>query len=333
MTQNLLEQLRNYTTVVADTGDFEAMEKFRPTDATTNPSLITTASQMPQYQEIVDGVLKEARNDKGESATDQDVANLAFQRLAVAFGKRILEIVPGRVSTEVDARMSYDTEATIKQAHSIIAQYDAAGVGRKHVLIKIASTWEGIRAAEVLEKEGIHCNLTLLFGMHQAIACAEAGVTLISPFVGRILDWYKKDTGKDYHGADDPGVQSVTKIYNYYKRFGYKTQVMGASFRNIGEITELAGSDLLTISPQLLAELESTQADLPRKLDPEAAKSLSIEKIPMDEATFVRMHAEDRMAHDKLKEGIEGFSAALVKLETLLAKRLAELESRTPAAV
>jgi transaldolase len=333
MAQNLLEQLRKYTTVVADTGDFEAMEKFRPTDATTNPSLITTASQMPQYQEIVDGVLKEARNDKGESATDQDVANLAFQRLAVAFGKRILEIVPGRVSTEVDARMSYDTEATIKQAHSIIAQYDAAGVGRKHVLIKIASTWEGIRAAEVLEKEGIHCNLTLLFGLHQAIACAEAGVTLISPFVGRILDWYKKDTGKDYHGADDPGVQSVTKIYNYYKRFGYKTQVMGASFRNIGEITELAGSDLLTISPQLLAELESTQADLPRKLDPEAAKSLSIEKIPMDEATFVRMHAEDRMAHDKLKEGIEGFSAALVKLETLLANRLAELESRTPAAV
>jgi transaldolase len=333
MPQNLLEQLRNYTTVVADTGDIEAMEKFRPTDATTNPSLITTAAQMPQYQEIVDSVLKGARNDKGESASDKDVANLAFQRLAIAFGRKILAIVPGRVSTEVDARLSYDTQATIEQAHSIIKQYDDAGIGRDHVLIKIASTWEGIRAAEVLEKEGIHCNLTLLFGMHQAVACAEAKVTLVSPFVGRILDWYKKDTGKDYQGADDPGVQSVTTIYNYFKKFGYKTQVMGASFRNMGEIKELAGCDLLTISPQLLAELESTQADLPRKLDPEAAKSLPIEKIPMDEATFERMHAEDRMAHDKLKEGIEGFSAALVKLETLLANRLAQLESRTPATV
>ncbi len=201
------------------------------------------------------------------------------------------------------------------------------------MLIKIASTWAGIRAAEVLEKEGIHCNLTLLFGIHQAIACAEAGVTLVSPFVGRILDWYKKSTGKDYQGADDPGVQSVTRIYNYYKKFDYKTQVMGASFRNIGEIKELAGCDLLTISPQLLAELESTQADLPRKLDPQKAKSLPIEKIPMDEATFERMHAEDHMAHDKLKEGIEGFSAALVNLEKLLANRLAELESRTPTAV
>jgi transaldolase len=325
--------LRNYTTVVADTGDIEAMEKFRPTDATTNPSLITTAAQMPQYQEIVDSVLKGARNDKGESASDKDVANLAFQRLAIAFGRKILAIVPGRVSTEVDARLSYDTEATIEQAHSIIKQYDDAGIGRDHVLIKIASTWEGIRAAEVLEKEGIHCNLTLLFGMHQAVACAEAKVTLVSPFVGRILDWYKKDTGKDYQSADDPGVQSVTTIYNYFKKFGYKTQVMGASFRNIGEIKELAGCDLLTISPQLLAELESTQADLPRKLDPEAAKSLSIDKIPMGETIFERMHAEDRMAHDKLKEGIEGFSAALVKLETLLANRLAQLESRTPATV
>ncbi len=333
MPQNLLEQLRKYTVVVADTGDIEAMEKFRPTDATTNPSLITAASQMPQYQPIVDGVLVEARKELGESASDKDVANLAFQRLAVAFGKKILAIVPGRVSTEVDARLSYDTEATIAQARSIIAQYDQAGVGRDHVLIKIASTWAGIRAAEVLEKEGIHCNLTLLFGVHQAIACAEAGVTLISPFVGRILDWYKKDTGKDYQGAEDPGVQSVTKIYNYYKKFGYKTQVMGASFRNIGEIKELAGSDLLTISPQLLAELESTEGELPRKLDPEAAKSLSIEKVTIDQATFERMHEADRMAHDKLKEGIEGFSAALVKLETLLANRLAALESRTAAAV
>jgi transaldolase len=333
MPQNLLEQLRSYTTVVADTGDIQAMEKFKPTDATTNPSLITAAAQMPQYQPIVDGVLKDARNELGESATEQAVANLAFQRLAVAFGKKILAIVPGRVSTEVDARLSYDTAKTIDMARSIIAQYDAAGVGRQHVLIKIASTWEGIRAAEVLEKENIHCNLTLLFGIHQAIAAAEAGVTLVSPFVGRILDWYKKDTGKDFHGADDPGVQSVTKIYNYYKKFGYKTQVMGASFRNIGEITELAGCDLLTISPQLLGELESTTAELPRKLDPAKAKDLSIEKITIDKATFDKMHAADRMANDKLKEGIEGFSAALVKLETLLANRLAELEQRQPAAV
>ncbi len=333
MPQNLLDQLRNYTTVVADTGDFAAMEKFRPTDATTNPSLITMAAQMPQYQPLVDEVLKQARDEKGESASDKDVANLAFQRLAIAFGRKILAIVPGRVSTEVDARLSYDTQKTIDQAHSIIQQYDAAGIDRKHILIKIASTWPGIRAAEVLEKEGIHCNLTLLFGMHQAVACAEAGVTLISPFVGRILDWYKKDTGKDYKGADDPGVQSVTRIYSYFKKFGYKTQVMGASFRNIGEITELAGCDLLTISPQLLAELEATQSELPRKLDPEKAKTENIEKIPMDEAVFERMHAADRMAHDKLKEGIEGFSSALVNLENLLAKRLAELEQRTPAAV
>ena len=333
MPQNLLEQLRQYTTVVADTGDIEAMEKFRPQDATTNPSLITAAAQMPHYQPIVDSVLVEARKELGEGATDQAVANLAFQRLAIAFGKKILAIVPGRVSTEVDARLSFDTDATIAQARAIIAQYDHAGIGRDRILIKIASTWEGIRAAEVLEKEGIHCNLTLLFGLHQAVAAADAGVTLVSPFVGRILDWYKKDTGKDYHGADDPGVQSVTKVYNYYKKFGYKTQVMGASFRNIGEIEELAGSDLLTISPQLLAELEATEADLPRKLDPEAAKTEVIMKIEVDKATFDAMHAADRMATDKLKEGIEGFSAALVKLETLLAKRLAELEARTPATV
>jgi transaldolase len=330
---NLLEQLRKFTVVVADTGDMEAMEKFHPQDATTNPSLITTVAQLPQYQPIVDGVLKDARNDLGESATDQAVANLAFQRLAIAFGKKILTIVPGRVSTEVDARLSYDTEASVKQARSIIAQYDAAGIGRDRVLVKLASTWEGFRAAEVLEKENIHCNMTLLFGIHQAIAAADAAVTLISPFVGRILDWYKKDTGKDYQGADDPGVQSVTRIYNYFKKFGYKTVVMGASFRNLGEITELAGCDLLTISPQFLAELESTQGDLPRKLDPANAKNLQIEKIVIDKATFDRMHAADRMATDKLKEGIEGFSAALVKLEALLAKRLAELEQRTPATV
>ncbi len=328
MPKNLLEQLRQYTVVVADTGDIAAMEKFRPQDATTNPSLITAAAQMPQYEPIVDGVLKDARNELGEDADEQKVANLAFQRLAIAFGKKILAIVPGRVSTEVDARLSYDTNATIKQARSIIAQYDAAGIGRQRILVKIASTWEGIQAAEVLEREGIHCNLTLLFGLHQAIAAADAGVTLISPFVGRILDWYKKDTGKDYKGADDPGVQSVTRVYNYFKKFGYKTVVMGASFRNIGEITELAGCDLLTISPQLLAELESTQADLPRKLDPAKSASMQIEKLTIDKATFDRMHAADRKAHDKLKEGIEGFSKALEDLEKLLAKRLSEISEK-----
>jgi transaldolase len=333
MPQNLLEQLRKFTTVVADTGDIAAMEQFKPTDATTNPSLITTAAQMPQYQPIVDGVLIEARKELGDSATDPDVANLAFKRLAVAFGKKILAIVPGRVSTEVDARLSYDTHKTIDQAREIIGQYDAAGVKREHVLIKIASTWEGIRAAEVLEREGVHCNLTLLFGIHQAIAAADAGVTLISPFVGRILDWYKKDTGKDFQGADDPGVQSVTHIYNYFKKYGYKTVVMGASFRNLSEIEELAGCDLLTISPQLLGALESGVGDLPRKLDPEKAKTMQIERITIDKAAFDRMHAADRMAHDKLKEGIEGFSSALEKLEGMLAKRLAALESRAPAAV
>ncbi|MGH9563817.1 MAG: transaldolase [Terracidiphilus sp.] len=330
---NLLEQLRKFTVVVADTGDMEAMEKFHPQDATTNPSLITAAAQMPQYQPIVDGVLKDARNELGEGATDQAVANLAFKRLAVAFGKKILAIIPGRVSTEVDARLSYDTAKSVAMARDIIEMYRKEGIGRERVLIKLASTWEGFQAAETLEKDGIHCNMTLLFGIHQAAAAADAGVTIISPFVGRILDWYKKDTGKDYQGAEDPGVLSVTRIYNYFKKFGYKTVVMGASFRNIGEITELAGCDLLTISPQFLAELESTQGDLPRKLDPANAKTMSIDKIVMDKATFDRMHAANRMASDKLTEGIEGFSAALVKLESLLAKRLAELEQRTPATV
>src|ERR1700678_2879282 len=329
MAKTLLEQLREMTVVVADTGDIKSIEKYKPQDATTNPSLLTAAAEMPEYQPIVDDVLLGAKKQLGPQASDKDVANLAFRHLAVAFGKKILAIVPGRVSTEVDARLSYDTEATIKQAHDIIKKYESAGVSRERVLIKIASTWAGIKAAEQLEKEGIHCNLTLLFGVHQAIACAEAKVTLISPFVGRILDWYKKDTGKDYQGADDPGVQSVTTIYHYFKKFGYKTVVMGASFRNIGEIEELAGCDLLTISPQLLGELSSTEGDLPRKLDPEAAKKLDIQKITIDHDTFVKMHAEDRMATDKLKEGIEGFSAALEKLETLLAKRLTELEAVT----
>jgi transaldolase len=329
---SLLEQLRGFTKVVADSGDINSIEKFKPQDSTTNPSLIEAAAQMPAYQPIVDDVLKQARKDAPANASDKDVAAVAFKSLAVAFGKKILNIVPGRVSTEVDARLSYDTEKTMAQARDIIAQYDKAGISRDRVLIKIASTWEGIKAAEKLEQEGIHCNLTLLFGLHQAIACAEAKVTLISPFVGRILDWYKKDTGKDYVGADDPGVQSVTTIYNYYKKFGYKTVVMGASFRNIGEITELAGCDLLTIAPKLLAELDSTDAPLPRKLDPANAEKLDIKKIPMDKATFDKMHAEDRMAHDKLKEGIEGFSKALEDLEKLLEKRLAEISEPATAA-
>jgi len=322
---NLLDQLKTFTTVVADSGDIDSIKQFKPTDSTTNPSLIAAAAQMPAYQSIVDGVLQEAREKAGDSASDEDVAAAAFKTLAVAFGKKILEIVPGRVSTEVDARMSYDTAKTMEQAHDIIKQYEDAGIKRERVLIKIASTWEGIKAAEQLETEGIHCNLTLLFGLHQAIACAEAKVTLISPFVGRILDWYKKDTGKDYTGTEDPGVKSVTEIYNYYKKFGYKTVVMGASFRNTGEIIELAGCDLLTIAPKLLEELQTTEGTLERKLDPAKAAGMDIKKIPMDKATFDKMHAENRMAHDKLKEGIEGFSKALEDLEKLLAKRLSEM--------
>jgi transaldolase len=321
----LLEQLRGMTTVVSDTGDINAIKQFKPQDSTTNPSLIAAAAEMPAYQPIVDDVLKQAREQAGSSASDKEVAALAFKSLAVAFGRKILEIIPGRVSTEVDARISYDTEKSVETARDIIAQYEKAGVSRERVLIKLASTWEGIKAAEILEKEGIHCNMTLLFGLHQAVASAEAKVTLISPFVGRILDWYKKDTGKDYSGADDPGVQSVTTIYNYYKHFGYKTVVMGASFRNIGEITELAGCDLLTIAPKLLAELEAKEGDLPRKLDASKAAGMKIEKLTIDKATFDKMHDADRMAHDKLKEGIEGFSKALEDLEKLLAKRLSEI--------
>jgi transaldolase len=330
MKHTLLEQLRGMTKVVADTGDFDSIMKFKPQDSTTNPSLITAAAQMPNYRSIVDDVLKQAKDELGEKSSDKDVAKLAFKRLAVAFGRKILEVIPGRVSTEVDARLSYDREATMQQAREIIKQYDEAGISRDRVLIKIASTWEGIQAAEQLEKEGIHCNLTLLFGIHQAVACAEAKVTLISPFVGRILDWYKKETGKDYKGEEDPGVQSVTKIYNYYKKFGYKTVVMGASFRNTGEIISLAGCDLLTISPKLLGELDASEGELKRALDPEKAKSMNIDRIPMDKETFERMHKEDRMANDKLREGIEGFSKSLEELEQLLANRLSELRANEP---
>ena len=327
MASNLLEQLKEVTIVVADTGDIQAIEAFTPRDATTNPSLITAAAQMPQYQEIVDDTLLQARKELGQEASTSEIVTLAFDRLAVAFGIKILAIVPGRVSTEVDARLSYDTEATLEKARYLISQYEAAGISRDRVLIKIASTWEGIKAAEILEQEGIHCNLTLLFGIHQAIACAEAKVTLISPFVGRILDWYKKDTGRDsYASAEDPGVLSVTKIYNYYKKFGYQTEVMGASFRNIGEITELAGCDLLTISPKLLEQLQSTEEELPRKLCPDIAAKAEIEKMKMDRETFDQMHEADKMASEKLAEGIQGFTKALIALEKLLAERLAHLE-------
>jgi transaldolase len=322
---SLLEQLRGYTTVVSDSGDFNAIQQFRPQDATTNPSLIAAAAEKAEYQSVVDDVLKKVRKEAGANVSDKEVAATAFRPLEVAFGLKILDIVPGRVSTEVDARLSYDTEGSLAAARDIIKQYADAGIGTDRVLIKLASTWEGIRAAEILEKEGIHCNMTLLFGMHQAVAAAEAHVTLISPFVGRILDWYKQDTGKDYKGADDPGVHSVTEIYHYYKKFGYKTVVMGASFRNTGEIIELAGCDLLTIAPKLLEELQTTEGSLVRKLEPAASKDDAIEKITVDKATFDKMHAENRMAHDKLKEGIEGFSKALEGLEHLLTERLTEL--------
>jgi len=325
---NLLDQLKAVTVAVADTGDIAAIEKFTPRDATTNPSLITAAAQMPQYQGIVDDTLKGARETLGAAASATEVASLAFDRLAVSFGLKILEIVPGRVSTEVDARLSFDKDASIAKGRDLIAQYEAAGVNRERVLIKVAATWEGIQAAAVLEKEGIHTNLTLIFGKHQAIACAQNGITLISPFVGRILDWYKKDTGRDsYEPAEDPGVVSVTEIYNYYKKFGFKTEIMGASFRNLGEITELAGCDLLTIAPALLAELQTTEGDLPRKLDPAKAALMDIEEINVDKATFDKMHKADRMATDKLAEGIQGFEKAIITLEEILAKRLAELEA------
>ncbi len=323
---NLLDQLKQYTVVVADTGDIDSIEAFTPRDATTNPSLIKAAAAMPAYASVVDAALIRAKEETGSDASTREVVDAAIDRLAVEFGHRILDIIPGRVSTEVDARLSFDTEATIEKARRIIDLYEEHGIGKERILIKVASTWEGIQAAEQLEKEGIHCNLTLLFGIHQAVACAEANVTLISPFVGRILDWYKKDTGRDsYPAAEDPGVLSVTEIYNYYKKFGYETEVMGASFRNIGELCELAGCDLLTIAPALLTQLQETEGDLPRKLSPEKAADMDIERIPMNRERFDAMHKEDRMATDKLAEGIEGFASAQVSLEEMLTEKLETL--------
>jgi len=316
---NLLEQLKTFTKVVADTGDFNSIDAYKPADATTNPSLIYAASMDTKYSTLIDDAILYA---KGLS-TDKGVQlSKAMDKLAVNFGLEILKIVPGRVSTEVDARLSFDTEATIAKARELIALYEANGISRERILIKIASTWEGIRAAEIIEKEGIHCNLTLLFSFAQAVRCAEANVTLISPFVGRILDWYKKDRGvSEIRASEDPGVKSVQEIYNYYKKFGYNTIVMGASFRNIGEIIELAGCDALTIAPSLLKELENTESVLERKLDAESSKLLDIKSIQIDEKTFRWMMNEDAMATEKLAEGIRNFTKDLIKLE----KHIAEL--------
>lgn len=307
-----LDQLKEHTFVVADTGDFEAMRAYKPQDATTNPSLILAASQKPAYKHLVD---KAVIDHKGSSLSGDKLVDSIIDGILVNFGLEILKIVPGRVSTEVDARLSYDTEGTLAKARHIIDLYEKAGVSRERILIKIASTWEGIRAAEVLQKEGINCNLTLLFSLVQAVACAEGGIRLISPFVGRILDWYKKSTGKDYGAAEDPGVQSVTTIYNYYKHFDHKTQVMGASFRNKGEITELCGCDLLTISPALLGELAASNEPISPKLNAAHAKSLKIDRVPTDEKTFRWLMNEDAMATEKTAEGIRKFAEDIVKLE------------------
>lgn len=313
---NILEQLKQITVVVADTGDFESMKAFTPRDATTNPSLILAATKDPKYKSLMDQAVSYAKRSGGSS---DEQLNLCMDKLSVIFGVEILKIVPQRVSTEVDARLSFDTDATIKKARQLIALYEEARISKDKILIKIASTWEGIKAAEVLEKEGIHCNLTLLFSMPQAIACAEAGVQLISPFVGRIYDWYKKAQGVDHIPApEDPGVQSVTEIYKYYKKYGYTTEVMGASFRNIGEIIELAGCDLLTISPKLLKELEEASGELEEKLNAKDLGDFNLEKVHLDEKTFRWMLNENAMATEKLAEGIRGFSKDIVTLENTI---------------
>ena len=314
-----LDQLKRFTKVVADTGDFTAMKQYEPLDATTNPSLILKAVQKPEYQALLKQAV-EAHRGTGE--TEEQKVDRIMGELLVLFGSEILKIIPGRVSTETDARFSFDTGKIVEDGHRFIRLYEEKGISKDRILIKIASTWEGIRAAEQLEKEGIHCNLTLLFSLPQAIACAEAKVQLISPFVGRIYDWYKKSTGKEYRGAEDPGVQSVRTIYDYYKKFGYETEVMGASFRNSGQIVELAGCDLLTISPELLEELKNSSEPVERKLDPDSAKKSDLEKAPMDEATFRYRLNEDAMATEKTAEGIRNFAADAVKLENLIRKEL-----------
>lgn len=318
---SVLDQLKDVTIVVADTGDFEAMKKYKPTDATTNPSLILAAASMPQYQSLID---KAVEYGKEAGQTDAERLEATMDKVFVLFGKEILNIVPGRVSIEVDARLSFDKKGSIAKARKFISMFEAEGIKKERILIKLASTWEGIEAARELEQEhGIHCNLTLLFSFAQAVACAEAGVTLISPFVGRILDWYVANTDKKkYEPREDPGVVSVTSIYNYYKKFGYKTVVMGASFRNTGEITALAGCDLLTISPKLLEELSNSTDKLTVQLSEAIAKKQDIEKIDMDEPTFRWMLNEDAMATDKLSEGIRKFAADSKKLQATLQAKL-----------
>src|SRR6516225_385036 len=309
---NLIDSLKRYTTVVADTGDIEAIAEYKPQDATTNPSLLYQAAQKPQYEHLVDDALDHAIHFPGDRAARTEAF---MDRLAVNFGCEILKTVPGRVSNEVDAGLSFDVDGSLAKARKLIGMYRKAGIGPERILIKLASTWEGIRAAEQLEREGIHCNLTLLFSFAQAVACAEAGVTLISPFVGRIYDWYKKERGGDIPPDEDPGVASVTRIYHYFKKFGYKTQVMGASFRNVPQIVRLAGCDLLTISPNLLAQLENTQGEVTRHLSVESAKASQATKLHLDEKTFRWMHNEDAMAVEKLSEGIRKFYADTRKLE------------------
>lgn len=315
---NQLDQLKKMTTVVADTGDFESLRQYHPTDSTTNPSLIYAASQQSQYQSLIMDAIQ-----FGKAKSAKNPLPHILDKVFVNFGLEILKIVPGRVSTEVDARLSFDMEGSIAKARHLIALYEAAGIDRKRVLIKLASTWEGILAAKQLEKEGIHCNMTLLFSLVQAIGCAEAHATLISPFVGRILDWYKKSEGAaGYPPAEDPGVRSVTTIYGYYKKFGYKTQIMGASFRNKEEILELAGCDLLTISPNFLEELKDSAAPIARKLDPAKAKESSLQKIQVDEKTFRWLLNEDAMATEKLSEGIRNFTKDILKLESMLQTKM-----------
>lgn len=318
----VLESLKKYSVVVADTGDFQAIARVKPQDATTNPSLLYKAAQRPEYHHLVEEAMEEADKRGG----DQNQQSEAFiDRLFVSFGREILKVIPGRVSTEVDARLSFDTEASIAKARHFIELYEKDGISRERILIKVSSTWEGIRAAEKLEREGIHCNLTLLFSFAQAVACAEAGVTLISPFVGRIYDWYKKENGgKDIPIDQDPGVASVTRIYNYFKKFGYKTQVMGASFRKVDQIERLAGCDLLTISPELLEKMQQTQGELTPALTRENAKASEGEKLHLDEKTFRWMHNEDAMATDKLAEGIRTFNADARKLEQYARSQVTE---------
>lgn len=314
-----LDQLKQWTRVVADTGDFGSIKEFAPQDATTNPSLIFKAAQMPEYKYLLD---KAVADNKGGGGSKAEVVARIMDALLILFGTEILKIIPGRVSTETDANLSFDVQGLVSKAHRFIELYEKNGIGRERILIKIASTWEGIRACEILQKEGINCNMTLLFSLIQAAACAEAKAKLISPFVGRILDWYKAKTGKDYSPSEDPGVVSVRTIYGYYKKFGHNTEVMGASFRNTGEIVELAGSDLLTISPNLLAELKKNSTPIQRKLSPEIANSMNLERLDVSEKSFRWLLNEDAMATEKTAEGIRGFHADAMKLEKLIAEKL-----------